>query len=239
MGCSTWRFEIRRSCIRGYVSGYSRTMASDKETVRALLDRHGRTFADELGIDIAKNTPAPLFRVLCAAALMSARISSHIALDAARSLAKHGWRSPQKLAGSTWEQRVEALNEAGYTRYQERTATMLGELTDHLLDRYGGDLRKLRDEAERDPQAERKLLKQFKGLGDVGVDIFFREAQAAWGELAPFADKRALAAARRLKLPTEHGKLARLVGDKDFPRLVAALVRVELEDDYDAVRAAA
>ena len=214
-------------------------MASDKKTARALLDRHGRTFADELGIDVAKNTPAPLFRLLCAATLMSARISSRIAVDAARSLAKHGWRSPQKLAGSTWEQRVKALNEAGYARYQERTATMLGELTDHLLDRYGGDLRELRDEAGRDPRAERKLLKEFKGLGDVGVDIFFREVQVAWDELAPFADKRALDAARRLKLPKDATKLAGLVGDKDFPRLVAALVRVELDDDYDAVRAAA
>jgi hypothetical protein len=214
-------------------------MASGKETARALLDRHGRTFADELGIDVAKNTPAPLFRLLCAATLMSARISSQIAVDAARSLAKHGWRSPQKLAGSTWEQRVKALNEAGYARYQERTATMLGELTDHLLDRYDGDLRTLRDEAGRDPKAERKLLKEFKGLGDVGVDIFFREVQVAWDELAPFADKRALGAARRLKLPADAAKLAGLVGDKDFPRLVAALVRVELDDDYDAVRAAA
>ena len=214
-------------------------MASDKKTARALLERHGRTFADELGIDVAKNTPAPLFRLLCAATLMSARISSEIAVEAARNLGKRGWRSPGKLAESTWEQRVKALNEAGYTRYQERTATMLGDLTDHLLDRYGGDLRKLRDEAGRDPQSERKLLKEFKGLGDVGVDIFFREVQVAWDELVPFADKRALDAAGRLKLPKDAAKLARLVGAGDFPRLVAGLVRVELADDYDAVRAAA
>ena len=213
-------------------------MAADRQTARALLERHGRTFADELGIDVAKNTPAPLFRLLCASTLMSAPISSQIAMDAAQSLAKHGWRSPRKLAESTWAQRVKALNEAGYTRYQERTATMLGDLTDHLLDRYGSDLRKLRDEAGRDPKAERKLLKEFKGLGDVGVDIFFREVQVAWDELAPFADKRALDAAGRLKLPKDAGKLAGLVGAGDFPRLVAALVRVELADDYDAVRAA-
>ena len=94
---------------------------------------------------------------------------------------------------------------------------MLGDLTDHLLERYGGDLRKLRDEAERDPGAERRLLKAFKGLGDVGVDIFFREVQVAWDELAPFADRRALDAAGRLDLPKDPGKLARLVGADDFP----------------------
>jgi len=202
----------------------------------ALLDRHGQTFADELGIDVAKNTPAELFRLLCASTLMSARIGSQIAVEAARNLAKRGWRSPQKLAESTWEQRVNALNEAGYARYQERTATMLGDVTEHLLERYGGDLRKLRAEAEREPTAERKLLKEFKGLGDVGVDIFFREVQVAWDELHPFADRRALDAAGRLKLPKDAGKLAALVGQKDYPRLVAALVRVELDDDFDAVR---
>jgi len=214
-------------------------MASHKDTARALLDRHGRSFADELTIDVAKNTPSALYRLLCAATLMSARIGSQIAVEAARNLTKRGWRSPQKLAASTWEQRVKALNEAGYTRYQERTATMLGDLTEHLLDRYGGDLRKRRDAAGRDPKAERRLLKEFKGLGDVGVDIFFREAQVAWDELFPFADRRALDAAGRLKLPKDAGKLVELIGAKDYPRLVAALVRVELDDDYDAVRKAA
>jgi hypothetical protein len=207
-----------------------------QDTARVLLERHGRTFADELGIDVAKGTPSVLYRLLCAATLMSARIGSQIAVEAARNLVKHGWRSPRKLAESTWEQRVKALNEAGYARYQERTATMLGDLTDHLLERYGGDLRRLREDADRDPRSERRLLKEFKGLGDVGVDIFFREVQVAWDELRPFADRRALDAAGRLKLPKDPGKLAALVGTKDYPRLVAALVRVELDDDYDAVR---
>src|SRR5919109_4277130 len=170
-------------------------MTSQQATVRALLDRHGRTYAEELKIDVAKGTPSALFRLLCAAMLMSARIGSPIAVEAARNLVRRGWRSPKKLAESTWEQRGKALNEAGYTRYQERTATMLGDLTEHLLARYDGDLRKLRDEAGRDPKAERRLLKEFKGLGDVGVDIFFREGQVAWGELVPFADRRALEAA--------------------------------------------
>jgi hypothetical protein len=57
--------------------------------VRELLGRHGRTFADELGIDGAKNAPSPLYRLLCAWTLMSARIGSQIAAEAARNLAKH------------------------------------------------------------------------------------------------------------------------------------------------------
>ncbi len=212
-------------------------MATQKDTVDALLKLHGETYAEELGIEMSDPRPSDLFQLLCAATLFSARIDAGIATEAARNLKRRGWRTARRLADSSWEERVEAMNNAGYTRYQERTATMLGEMSERLLERWGGDLRKLREEAERDPQAERRLLKEAKGLGDVGVDIFFRETQVSWEELLPFADERSLEAARRLDLPDDPEGLGDLAsGPTTFTRLVAALVRTELEDDYDAVR---
>jgi hypothetical protein len=85
---------------------------------------------------------------------------------------------------------------------------------------------------------ERKLLK--KGLGDVGVDIFCREAQAAWEEPVPFADRRGLDAARRREARGDPRAL-QWVADrsKDFFRLVAALLWTGLDDDYGALRRAA
>src|SRR5919197_1339334 len=180
--------------------------------VGALLDRHGRTFAEELRIDAAKGTPSPLFRLLVASILLSARIGHRLAVDAARALFEQGWTTAQKLDRTTWKQRVRVLNRAGYARYDERTASMLGDTTAMLLDRYRGDLRRLRDEAQRDPDRERALLKRFKGLGDVGVDIFFREVQVAWEELRPFADRRALDTAGRLGLGADARALERLAG---------------------------
>ena len=215
-------------------------MATQKDTVAALEDLHGRTYAEELGIKLRRPSPSGLFQLLCAATLFSARIDAGIATEAARNLKRRGWRTAQALADSRWDERVEAMHEAGYTRYQERTATMLGEMSEHLLARWDGDLRKLREEAGREPKRERRLLKEAKGLGDVGVDIFFREVQVAWQELAPFADKRSRRAAERLRLPTDPAKLRRLAdGPTEFVRLVAALVRTELGDDYGAVREAA
>lgn len=205
----------------------------------ALLERHGRTYCDELGIDIEKGTPSPLFRWLCASLLFSARINAKLAAQAAAALAEQSWTTPRKLADATWKERVRTLNASGYARFDERTATMLGETCEILLDRYGGDLRRLREEAERDPERERSLLKEFKGIGDVGVDIFFRETQAVWDELRPFASGRPLDAARRLDLGTDAKALAGLVSERDLPRLVTALVRTELADDYDGVREAA
>ena len=207
--------------------------------VKALLERHGQTYAAELGIDLERNTPSALYRWLCAATLLSARISADAAMQAARALADQGWTTAQKMAGATWEQRTRTLNQAGYARYDESTSRMLGDTAQMLLDKYGGDLRGLRDAAGRDPGRERALLKECKGIGEVGADIFCREAQVAWDELFPFADRRALEAAGRLRLEDDAGRLARRVSQKDYPRLLAALVRTGLAKDFDGVLEAA
>ena len=131
------------------------------------------------------------------------------------------------------------LHRHGYARYDERTASTLGDACQLLLDRYRGDPRRLRAEAGQDPRQERRLLKQVKGLGEVGVDIFFREVQVAWEEVFPFVDRRAAQAARWLGLDADPEALA---GDRDpeaFARLVAALVRTGLANDHDAVLEAA
>jgi len=134
---------------------------------------------------------------------------------------------------------VGVLNRHGYARYDERTAAMLGDACELLLERYRGDLRRLRDEAGRDPRRERRLLKQVKGLGDVGVDIFFREAQVAWEELFPFVDRRAAQTARRLGLDADPRALADDRDPKAFARLVAAFVRTGLAKDHEVVLEAA
>lgn len=190
---------------------------SPKRIIDVLLKRHQRTYAAELGIDLAQGTPSVLFRWLCAAILLSARIGAKQAMQAARALADQGWTTAEKMAGSTWEERTRTLNRAGYARYDESTSRMLGDTAGMLLERYGGDLRKLREAAGREPARERELLKQCKGLGDVGVSIFCREVQQVWDELYPFADERALAAAGRLGLESDAQALAQRVSKQEFP----------------------
>lgn len=204
--------------------------------VAALLEEHGQTYAEQLGIDLESGTPSPLFRWLCAALLMSARISAATAVDAARALADQGWTTAAKMADATWEQRTRTLNQAGYARYDESTSRMLGDTAQMLQEKYQGDLRKLRDAAERDPERERTLLKECKGVGDVGADIFMREAQITWPELYPFADRKALQAAAQLGLDEDPHALADRVPRKDFPRLLTALVRASLEGELEQLR---
>ena len=211
---------------------------SQIDTVKKLLDRHGQSYADEIGINIGKGNAEALFQLLVASILFSTRIRAEAAVEAAKALFAEGWNSADKMCKSSWERRVKVLNENGYARYDESTSSMLRDTLDTLMAEYGGDLSKLREKAGKDQEQERKLLKAFKGIGDVGVDIFFREAQTAWDELYPFIDGKAAAAAKRLGLPDDGRRLADFVAKKDFPILVAALIRTHLADDYDNVKAA-
>lgn len=195
-------------------------MPRKKQITVTLLNRHGRTFARELGVDLSRNTPAPLFRVLCLALLTSAPVSAEAAMRACQALGRAGWTTPAKMANSTWEERVNVLNEHGYARYDEKTARQLEALTDHLQSRYEGDLRRLRAKADGDLKTARRLLKEFKGIGGVGADIFMREVQVCWQEFRPFADKMALKSSAKLKLGDDAQALTKRVEPENFPRLV-------------------
>jgi hypothetical protein len=195
-------------------------MADHKHTVTTLLDRAGRTYADEAGIKLA-DKPSPLYRLLVLSVLLSTRISARIAVDAAREL--RAYPTPRKMLDASWQDRVDALGRAHYVRYDESTATALGDGAELLLDKHGGDLRKLRD------GDVRAGLTEFPRLGPVGADIFCREAQQVWPELRPYLDRKTLDGAKRVGLPADADKLAGLVSGKDLGRLSAALVRVSLD----------
>lgn len=202
-------------------------MTDERQIARRLLDVAGDTYASQAGIRLA-NTPSPLYRLLVLSVLLSTRIKADIAVAASRELAKAKMTTPRKMLDATWQQRVDALGRAHYVRYDESTATALGEGAQLLLDEYGGDLRKLRDAADGDVGKIHALLQDVPRLGPVGAHIFCREAQEVWPELRPYLDRKALDGAPRVGLPADRAKLARLAGD-DLARLAAGLVRVSLD----------
>jgi endonuclease III len=200
--------------------------SSVKVRVKVLLDRFGETYAEQAGIHLT-DKPSPLYELLVLATLLSARISGDVAVAAAKELFTAGYRTPQKMQQASWQDRVDALGRGRYRRYDERTSTMLGEAAALLLDRWHGDLRKLRDEAYADAKQIRNLLTEFKGIGPVGADIFLREVQAVWPQVAPYLDGRVIRGAEKVGLPSDVRKLAGLVDSpKELARLSAALVRV-------------
>lgn len=131
----------------------------DKEVMRELLRHHGQTYAAEAHIQL-KNTPQPLYRTLVLAHLLSARIRASAAVSTSLSLYEAGLRDPKRMCAATWQQRVDALGRGGYRRYDERTATQLGEGGRILIDHWGGDLRRMREQADGDAAELRHLLRE-------------------------------------------------------------------------------
>ncbi|WP_326595275.1 endonuclease [Streptomyces sp. NBC_01803] len=203
-------------------TGTTSTGEKREKTARALLDRCGRTYAEQAGIRL-RNTPGPLYQVLVLSHLLSARIRADVAVAAARALFDAGMRDPKRMAEATWQQRVDALGVGHYRRYDERTATQLGQGAELALREYGGDLRRLRGGGAPD------RLREFPGIGAMGVDIFLREAQAVWPEYAPYIDHKAQDGAERVGLPRSPKTLGELVPGDEVPRLTAGLVRVALD----------
>ncbi|MYQ97258.1 MULTISPECIES: endonuclease [unclassified Streptomyces] len=205
-------------------------MNRDERVVRELVSGYGRTYAEEAGIRLA-DTPQPLYRLLVLSLLLSARIRASVAVAAARALHEDRLDTPRRMADADWQQRVDALGRGGYRRYDERTATQLGDGAALLDERWGGDLRRLHEEAGDDTGELKRLLQEEPGVGPAGADIFLREAQRVWPEVGPCLDGKALDGADRLGLPKDPRKLTELAKDTEPAVLAAALVRAALDKD--------
>jgi len=196
------------------------------ELVRRLLKTAGTTYAEEAGIRL-KDQPMPLFQLLTLCMLASKPIDAAIAMQAARELFRSGLRTPQSVLKADRADMIRAFGRAHYVRYDESSATRLTDIAAAVRDDYGGDLRRL---ATHDVKTTGRALKQFKGIGDTGADIFLREVQDVWTWARPYFDKRALTAARKLGLPTDADELSALA-PRNNAKLAAALVRVSLDDE--------
>lgn len=207
---------------------------TDTGAVRArLLERHGRTYADEAGLTL-RDKPAPLHQLLVLAHLLSANLDAALGVRAA-SVLRRRFRTAPALAEASEEDRWQALSDARFLR-KERTADLLGRTAVLVVEEYRGDLRRLRDRADGDAAGVASLVQEMPGIGAVGADIFCREVQAVWPSLRPYADDRVRGTARRLGLPDSVEGLCGLAGTDDLSVLGAALVRCDLADDVEGVR---
>lgn len=200
------------------------------DRIQRLLEVAGTTYAQQAGIRLA-DRPAPLYQLLVLASLLSTRISAAIALAAARELRTAGYTTAQRMRAATWQQRVDALGRGHYRRYDESTATRLGQGADLLIERYRGDLRRLADASGQDTGKAGALLGEVPGIGAVGVDIFLREVQAAWPWARPYVGTRVAEAAKRLGVPSTARGLAAAAGTDDLSQITAAIMRVSLDKD--------
>jgi hypothetical protein len=208
--------------------------------VRAVRSRMGRGFAEACGFRVIGN-PASLFQILYLSVLLTSDRDYQRAVRIAKVLRDRGWESAAGMASSLHDERAALIRTAGRRRDADKLAATLGDLAQQIVGRYRGDLRRLRTEAKRDAGRERELLKKLPGVTDRAVDNFFQEVQVLWQEVAPFVDRRALAAARKLELGKSVADLTELAKARESEKLAwlaGALVRVDVENRYDEIRAA-
>lgn len=203
-------------------------MDEAKRLVRRLLKVAGNTYAVEAGVRI-KDKPMPLFQLLVLCMLASKPIDATIAMRAGHELFADRLCTPKAVLAADRGVMIRAFGRAHYVRYDESSATRLTDMAERVRDEYSGDLRELAARSEHDVRAATRMLKQFKGIGDTGADIFLREVQDVWAWVRPYFDKRAIAGAKKLGLPADPSALGRMAPG-DNARLAAALVRVSLDD---------
>jgi endonuclease III len=204
-------------------------MDDAKQVVRRLLKVAGTTYAAEAGVRMS-DKPMPLFELLVLCMLASKPIDATIAMRAGHELFGDGLRTPKAVVDADRRTMIDAFGRAHYVRYDESSATRLTEIAQRVVDEYSGDLREVARRSGGDIDAARRMLKQFKGIGDTGADIFLREVQDVWTWVRPYFDKRALGAAKQFGLPVDPEELGALA-PHDNAGLAAALVRAWLDDD--------
>ncbi|RYP37916.1 hypothetical protein DL767_002788 [Monosporascus sp. MG133] len=197
--------------------------------VRQLIAKYGELpLSDTELAEPGKPTPDTILALLLNAMLSSTRISHALAAKTVATVIKAGYHKLGVLKKSTWEERTQVLTEGGYTHYREKTATMMGELAELIEDKYGGDLNSILKTAGEDRTKIRAELKRIKGLGDVGIDIFFDTAQHVWPCLAPFLDPRSAKTAEAVGIGSDVQQLWDAVSrePEQMCRLAAALTKI-------------
>ena len=63
-----------------------------------------------------------------------------------------------------------------------------------------GDLNNLLEEAHEDREEVKALIKEIKGIGDLGAELFLDNVQSIWPSMAPFVDTRSLHTAQEIGL---------------------------------------
>ncbi|KAI0138189.1 hypothetical protein F4776DRAFT_621018 [Hypoxylon sp. NC0597] len=200
--------------------------------IEQLISKYGELPLSQTDLsDPDKPTPETVLALVLNAILSSTRISHAIAAKTVALVIETGYYKLDVLKKSTWQERTEVLTEGGYTHYREKTATMMGDLAQLIEDKYEGDLNTILRLTSENPTKIRAELKQIKGLGDVGINIFFDTAQHIWPCLAPFVDPRSLKTAEAIGIGGDVNVLWQEVSEdpEKMCRLASALTKLRLD----------
>ncbi|GFF60103.1 hypothetical protein IFM46972_11540 [Aspergillus udagawae] len=213
----------------------ARTNSPMIQKIDKLIAEYGDLPLTDIGIPSPnKPTPETILSHILNALLSSAHISHHLARSALLSLMKQSYYDLNTLKASTWKERVGLLDEAGYARYDFSTATELGKLATLVKNKYGSDVSRILP-LETDAESGRKLLKErlkeIKGIGPLGIEIFMSTVQGVWPSLCPFLGSRDLQVAEQIGLGKDVNAIYELLdgNPEQMAKLSVALTKLRLE----------
>lgn len=163
----------------------------------------------------------PFEELLCAV-ILSRPISHRLGLRTIRTVLNdpYNFTSARALKDAGDEKRLQSVYDAR-TQHKDKTAAQMGIIADAVLENFtspndkdGTQLQKLRDDCGDDvDQAAETLRKSIKGLGQTGLEIFFRRVQWIWTASFPNIDGRTADSLKMLGLPQDSEELEKLVGE--------------------------
>ncbi|KAN0065534.1 hypothetical protein ACQY0O_001371 [Thecaphora frezii] len=182
------------------------------------------------------NSDLTPFQTLLASVLISKPISHRLQFRAIETLLNGPfWLRTVADIESVGEEGVREALWTARTQHKEKSAQQVVELCRQVRgweEEVVDDLKGMREKAlekveegkrgqrEQVAKAIKETVKQIKGAGETAAEIFLRRVQVQWKEVFPFADDRALDAARRLGILKAEGgegevvdELARKVGE--------------------------
>ncbi len=173
------------------------TSLPDRRIQRLVADEGGR-FSTEFGLDLDAR-PADADRWFLAATLFGAPIRASTAMRTWRVLAAAGVLTVVDAGLRAWDELVQLLDEGGYGRYDYRTATRLHELAERVAENHAGSITTLASET--DPARVMTELQALPGWGPTTTAVFLRELRGVWPGAGVLLDRRAVEAARALRIP--------------------------------------
>jgi endonuclease III len=179
--------------------------------VEAVLSKF-QSYSEELGLELTNSEDR--FKWFLASILFAKRISAEIAKRTYRQFEEEGLTTPEKILEAEWDGLVQVLDSGGYIRYDFSTARNLLKIVEDLKEKYG-DLENLHRKSSSPKELESRL-KEFKGVGPVGVNIFLRELRGIWEKAKLKPSRMAMKVAQRIAL-------------KKVEPYESALVRINLD----------
>ncbi len=180
-------------------------MTSRKECIEKLIETWGGSFSSELGIEVESGKSEEIFKWFLASILSGTRIRQEVAKETYRQFDKNKVLTPDEILNTGWDGLVAILDAGRYVRYDFKTATKLLHIAEMLNTRYNGDLNRLHREAKDASDLEAKL-DEFKGVGQVTVNIFLRELRGVWEKADPLPCDIVVEAAIDLGFTSSAGK---------------------------------